>query len=286
MHPAMSLGGRPPQLIDQARDGVVDIVWTLPGTTAGRFPSLEAFELPFVPAGTVATSAALWDYAGKYAAAEFADIHPLTFWVHGHGLIHSRDKAIDRLEDIRGLKVRAPTAPGTQFLRALGAEPVSMPAPQVPEAISRGVIDATLFPWEVIGTNKVVEMVKHHTIVNAGGRGFYTAVFVLAMNKKRHAELPDDLRAILDKHSGPVLARKAGQAFIDGDVPVRKSAEERKNRVVTLDGAEAERWRSATKSVADDWVAAMKAKGLDGAGMLAAAQSLIEQRQKELGGAA
>jgi TRAP-type C4-dicarboxylate transport system substrate-binding protein len=37
-YPAMQLGGTPVQLYDQARDGVVDVVWTLPGNTAGRFP--------------------------------------------------------------------------------------------------------------------------------------------------------------------------------------------------------------------------------------------------------
>ena len=46
--PAMQLGGKPPQLYDQARNGVVDIVWTLPGNTPGRFPSTEVFELPFI----------------------------------------------------------------------------------------------------------------------------------------------------------------------------------------------------------------------------------------------
>ena len=46
--PAMQLGGTPPQLFDQARDGIADIVWTLPGYTAGRFPIMEVFELPFM----------------------------------------------------------------------------------------------------------------------------------------------------------------------------------------------------------------------------------------------
>src|SRR3546814_177304 len=50
IYPSMQLGGKPPALYDQARDGVVDIIWTLTGYTPGRFPGTEAFELPFVPA--------------------------------------------------------------------------------------------------------------------------------------------------------------------------------------------------------------------------------------------
>ena len=57
-YPAMQLGGTPVQLYDQAKDGVVDVVWTLPGNTAGRFPRTEVFELPFMMNNAEATSKA------------------------------------------------------------------------------------------------------------------------------------------------------------------------------------------------------------------------------------
>ena len=47
IYPAMQLGGTPPQLFDQAKDGVADIVWTIPTYQAGRFVKSEVFELPF-----------------------------------------------------------------------------------------------------------------------------------------------------------------------------------------------------------------------------------------------
>jgi len=46
-YPSMQLGGKPPELMDQAIDGVADIVWTVVGYTPGRFPSTETFEQPF-----------------------------------------------------------------------------------------------------------------------------------------------------------------------------------------------------------------------------------------------
>src|SRR4029453_15686790 len=68
IYAAMQLGGSPPQLYDQARDGVADIVWTLPGNTPGRFPRTEVFELPFVPAKrSVVNSKALQEYAAAHA---------------------------------------------------------------------------------------------------------------------------------------------------------------------------------------------------------------------------
>ena len=68
-YPAMQLGGTPVQLYDQAKDGVVDIVWTLPGNTAGRFPRIEVFELPFMMSNAEATSKAYWEYVQTMAPA-------------------------------------------------------------------------------------------------------------------------------------------------------------------------------------------------------------------------
>ena len=88
--PAMQLGGAPPQLIDQAIDGTVDIVWTLPGYTPGRFPRTEVFELPFMMTGgnAEATSRAYWQLAEETMMdTDFADLHVLGLWVHGPGVI-------------------------------------------------------------------------------------------------------------------------------------------------------------------------------------------------------
>jgi hypothetical protein len=71
IYPAMQLGGTPQNLIDQAKDGVVDIVWTLPGYTSGRYPMMEVFELPFMSSSAEATSQAVWDYYTQYGYKEF-----------------------------------------------------------------------------------------------------------------------------------------------------------------------------------------------------------------------
>ena len=73
---AMQLGGTPPQLFDQAKDGVVDITWTVLGYTPGRFPKTEVFEVPFLTTTAEASSKALWEYVQKHAADEFKDVTP------------------------------------------------------------------------------------------------------------------------------------------------------------------------------------------------------------------
>src|SRR5690349_14969162 len=126
-YPAMQLGGTPVQLYDQAKDGVVDIVWTLPGNTAGRFPRIEVFELPFIMNNAEATSKAYWEYVQTAAVDEFKDTQVLALQVHGPGMFHTKDKPVKSIADMRGLKLRAPTRQVTKLMGVLGATPVGMP---------------------------------------------------------------------------------------------------------------------------------------------------------------
>jgi len=92
LFPSMSLGGKPGDLFDQAADGAVDVVLTLPGYTSGRFNKTEVFELPFLMEDAVATSKAYWDMIdNELQDAEFEDVQVLSAWVHGPGVIHSKE---------------------------------------------------------------------------------------------------------------------------------------------------------------------------------------------------
>ena len=97
-YPAMQLGGAPPSLFDQARDGVVDIIWTVLGYTPGRFPKTEAFELPFMVTTGEATSKAFHEYVTANALDEFADVRPLVFHTHGAGLLHVKGEGVRAME--------------------------------------------------------------------------------------------------------------------------------------------------------------------------------------------
>lgn len=270
IYPSMQLGGTPPQLYDQARDGVADLVWTLPGNTPGRFPRLEVFELPFVPArsGEV-TSKALQEFATAYAQDEFKEVHPIFFWAHDHGVVHA-SRAVHNQEDLQGLKLRFPTRLAGEALTALGASPIGMPIPQLPEALAQGVVDGCVIPWEVVPSLKIDEFVEHHTEL-PGSPTFYTATFVLAMNKARYESLPSELRQVIDAHSGLEQAAMAGAAWDKASSAAREEVAQGGNEIFTLPEEEAARWREATQPVVDAWVKGMP----DGVRLLEAARSLI-----------
>ena len=275
---AMQLGGAPPQLFDQARDGVVDLSWTVLGYTPGRFNKTEVFELPFMSGSAEQSSRALQEYVEKFAADEFKDVKLIAVHTHGPGLFHTKTP-VTGLESLRGMKVRGGSRVISNMLTKLGATPVGMPVPAVTDALSKGTIDGTTIPWEVTPALKVSELVKNHTTF-AGKEGLYTQTFAFSMNKASYDKLPPDLKAVIDKNSGIETAAMFGRAMDDGDKAGRAIAEKAGNNIVALDVAETQRWRRTAATVETDWINEMKGKNIDGAKLVSEARALIAKNQK------
>lgn len=272
---AMTLGGRPGDLYDQARDGVVDIIMTVTGYTPGRFPASEVFELPFMMRGSVATSQAFWTIVDEdLQDTEYRDTVILGAWVHGDGVIHS-DSPITSLEDMAGQKLRGPTRVVNDLLDELGAVPVGMPLPAVPENLSKGVIDGTVVPWEVTPALRLSELVGHATEFE-GEAALYTATFVMAMNRRAYEGLPDDLRSALDARSGMALTVRAAESMLAGDAPARELAIRNGTEITVLPPDEVAKWREAAAPVVDRWIASAEDRGLDGAALMERAEGLID----------
>jgi len=275
LYPAMQLGGAPPDLYDQAKDGVVDLIWTVLGYTPGRFPKSEVFELPFLLTNGENTSVAFQEYVEAHAMDEYEGVKLLCVHTHGPGMFHTVDP-VTKLEDLRGMKIRGGSRIINDMLTRLGAEPVGMPVPQVPEALSKGVISGTTIPWEVTPSLKVAELVKNHTGFS-GKNGLYTQTFGFTMNLDRYNSLPDDLKAIIDANSGIETARLFGRVMDQGDEIGLKIAQDLGNNIITLDDAETARWKEAAQPTIDQWYADMEGAGIDGKALHEAAMALVEQ---------
>ena len=273
-YPSMQLGGKPPELMDQAIDGVADIVWTVVGYTPGRYPSTEVFELPFMVKDARAASSAYWQMFEKHMRdTEFKDVHILGTWVHGPGMLHT-NKEVRSPDDMQGLKIRGGSRLVNELLEITGATPVGMPVPAIPEGLSKGVIDGTTIPWEVTSALKVPELVKNHTEFT--GAALYDLTFVLAMNKDKYESLPDDLKKVIDDNSGLEFSIFAGGTQSDADGPARQAAVDMGNNIVTLNEEETQVWRDASQPIYDSWVAEMNDKGIDGQALIDEARSLMD----------
>ncbi|HXH83011.1 MAG TPA: TRAP transporter substrate-binding protein [Candidatus Tectomicrobia bacterium] len=276
LYPSMQLGGTPPQLFDQVKDGVVDIVWTLPGYTPGRFPKTEVFELPFIAGNAEQTSQAVWEYYEKHLKDELKDVKVIAVNTHGPGLLHVKGKGVRRLEDMKGLKLRGPSRQVNKLLEVLGATPVGMPVPAMPDALAKGVIDGTVVPWEVTTPLRVAELVNTHTSFS-GNRSLYVSFFFYVMNRAKYESLPPDLRKVIDDNSGMKTARWVGQVMDRGDAPGLEAARKRGNEIVVLDARETARWKAAAQKVTDEWIAEMRSKGIDGQMLVNDARALVEK---------
>ena len=278
--PSMSMGGTPPQLVDQVKDGVADLVITLPGYTAGRFPALEVFELPFMTNSAEGGARAAWDYLQKYAVKEFPGTKILAIWVHDEGYVHTREKQVKVLADFKGLKMRAPTRQTNKLLAMLGASPVGMPLPAVVDAVSKGTIDGFLLPWEVMPSLKLQEMVKFHSETDPSRAALYSAVFVFAMNQAKYDSLPADLKKVIDNNAGAAYSQAIGKVWDGSQAAGRKAAQDHGNTFYTIPASELDNWQKAAAPLYDDFTADMDKRGLPGKQMLQDARELLVKYRK------
>ncbi len=280
IYAAMQLGGTPPQLFDQARDGVADVIWTVPTYQAGRFTKSEVFELPFMVKTGEKGSPAFWEYMQKNSLDEFKGTKVILVHLHDGAVLHFSSKEVRKLEDLKGLKVRAPTRIATKLLTAWGAVPVQMPAPQVPEAISKGVVDGVMFPWEVVTPFKIQEVTKYHVDTPAGVPKMSNTIFAMAMNQAKYDSLPADLKKVIDDNSGLEASRWAGKVFDGPQVSAKKIAQDRGNTFISLAGDEYKRWEKAASGVDGEWIQEVGAKGANGKALLEDARALIKKYDK------
>lgn len=276
--PAMSLGGTPPELIQQARDGVVDLVWTVNGYTPGLFPRTEVMELPTVYVNDPeAANLALYDlYTNGDLGDEYAGVEVMWLHVHAGQAIHMRDKLVRRPADLAGLKMRIPTRTGAWIIEALGASPVAMPVPELPSALQKGVVDGAFIPWEIIPPLKIQEQTKYQ-IEGANMERFGTTTFQVSMNKARWDSLPEDIQRAFRDASGPDWWAEVGRIWRASDDFGIKLAVDSGNEHIVLTEEETQAFRDALAPVVERWVDEVTAQGIDGAGLVERARALVAE---------
>lgn len=277
--PSMQLGGAPAQLLDQARDGLADIVWAVPGNTPGRFIKIEAFELPFLPSRrALVNSRAIEDYAAANLQDEFREIHPICFSCRDRGVVHA-NRAIRSIAELKGLRLHVANRLAGEAVRALGAHGVSVPIAQVPMAIAGHAIDGCLDPWDVVPSLRLSDLLKFHT--DFAESSLSTSTFVLAMNKAAYEKLPRDLKTVIDANSGQDAAGMAGAMWDLEAKTVADMARERGEPIAMLTAEDVAHWRKATEPVVGLWLKQMKERKLDGGQLIAGARTLIAKYANE-----
>ena len=275
IYPAMQLGGTPPQLVDQVKNGVADIIWTSPSYSTGRFPYTEALEQPFVlPPGGLAGSKAMWEYYTKFATKDYADYKMLAMF-SGSGVIFSTaSKPILGLDSFKGIKLRSSSRSAAKLLASLGGSPVNMPPAQITESISKGVVDGAIATWELVPAVKLEEVAKYHIEGIQNQPGFTMNPLVMLMNKQKYENLSPELKAVIDKNSGLPLVVMAGTAWDNATVEGKKKATAAGNKTLVMKQEDYDAIRKASVSVEQEWAKDVASKGLDGAALIREARAI------------
>jgi TRAP-type C4-dicarboxylate transport system substrate-binding protein len=263
---------------DQCYDGVVkgisDIGMSCFAYTRGRFPLMEALDLPMgYPNGKVATYVAN-DFYNLFKPKELDDVKVLYLHAHGPGLLHTI-KPVTKLWDMKGLKIRS-TGLSSKVVTSLGGVPVAMPQGSTYESLQKGVVDGTIGPIEVLKGWKQGEVIKYTT--NCSGIGYTTSMFVV-MNKKKWDALPKDIQKIISD---------VNKEWIDVHAKTWDSLDEEGraftlslgNKIIPLSPAENLRWKKAVSPVITEFVTAADAKGLPGGKAVTETDKLIKKYSK------
>jgi TRAP-type C4-dicarboxylate transport system substrate-binding protein len=258
---------------DLIRNGVRDLVWVVPGYTVGRFDMLQGAELPLVCSHPAICSPVVWKWYTQNGLAEkeFTDTVLLATFMGGPYGIHTV-KPVKTLDEVKALKIRA-AGPSLPMAKALGMNAVPLPANETYEAVQRGTVDGSVFPWEAMPSFRLNELLKGHLEV-PGGLG--APSFVIVANKKAFDNLTPENKAALMKAGGEAGSALIGKAWQAADERGRADAVARGQTIETVSAAEFERWKSLLQVVTDDWIKKAEQKGYDGRKLLDQLQAMIK----------
>ena len=269
--------GKPQEQYDMAARGVADITWGILAYSPGKFPLATVVELPFMsPSAEVGSRMVQRLYDKGYFGDEFDEVKLLTLAMPPNMDLHSRKHPVKKLEDLKGMKIRTPSAMIGGLIKNWGGVPVAMPAPDVYMSLERGVIDSIfLDPLTLMGL-KIYEVTKYHTRV-----GISTTVLFFAMNKKTWDSLSPDVQKVFDELSGEHLGADLNGKIADRAVlGVYKKLAASGDTIITLSPQEMEKWKASSQPAFDAWLKSMEKKGLPGKKVLDETYRL----RKEVGG--
>ena len=150
---------------DGVEKGISDLGMSVFAYTRGKFPLTEVIDLPLGIKSGVAATRLINDYYKKFKPKELDGVKVMFLHAHGPGLLHSKTP-VNRVEDLKGMKIRC-TGLATKIVTALGGTPVAMPMGETYDALSRGVVDASLAPQESLS---YLEMGRGGEVYDGGFR--------------------------------------------------------------------------------------------------------------------
>jgi len=245
-----------PAMFDGVVDGIADIGYSHVYYTPGRMPVTETAGLPLAYPSAWVSGQVLNDFYNEFKPKEFDDVKVLFMNTSTPSAIATAKKPIRKLEDLKGLIIRAPSLSG-EVIAALGGTPAPTPMMEVYDAIAKGELDGEQSNFETLLSFKFAEVVKYSTSI---WQLSFPYPFYLVMNKDSYNKLPSDIKPIFNELVGEYKERFL-LVWNSIDFLGKEFGEEQGVEFIDLSPAEAARWQAAVEPVLDDYVAKMVAAG-------------------------
>jgi TRAP-type C4-dicarboxylate transport system substrate-binding protein len=261
IYPAGQLGGGPNRQFDAARNGVVDIAISLHGATPGRYSMTELASLPFVSPSvgnaSIATSRRLSELAPDLAK-EHEGLRILWMAVTPPLMFHSKTP-IRTIADFKGKRIRYAGMQFKNIIDSLGAVPLLVPPQETQDGLAKGIIDAATFPYEGAASFDIATVAKYTL-----EPGVSSSTFAVVMNPAKYASLPDDLRTLIDKTTGPDAAAKFGAMWDEAERDGKTAMLAKGTQVSTLAKDQLDQMKASFRPQIDTAIAEVDAQGKPG----------------------
>ncbi len=274
IYPGGALGG-PKQLPDAVKTGITDIAFIIPSYTTGRFPYLSVLDLPFMVDSAEHATKVIYDLYDQYFAKDFEDYKVLWFYSCGPGQLHSVTNPVKKMDDLQGMKMRAPSAYMSKAFKLLGSSPVGMPISKLTISLEKGVIDGMLTPYSAVADFRLYDLVK---FISEGN--IYVSPMAVVMNKKKFDALPDDAKKAIEDASGIPWGLHAARVYDEHDQNTLKEMKKQgKITLLKFSKSERQKFMNKLKVMEENWVAEMSKKGLPAKEILEAAHASADKNR-------
>jgi TRAP-type C4-dicarboxylate transport system substrate-binding protein len=266
-------------LFQLAQDRAADVVWLDHANAPEKFPRFSIFGSALPGSSSAGSSQALWYWCevNDLAFREFKELRILAASRHDAPLFHMREKSIASLSDLSGLKIAVPNGDGREFLAALGASPLVMPASEMGKALGDASVDGVLLSWSSLETYGLGSLVKTHVAAPSGAPWAYAEISALLMNPDAYRGLADDLKTIVRANSGIDVSAWIGKVLDETAARARQGAAERGDTIGNLSGSDLAGWNLAAEAAIAKRVKALDEQGLRGEKMVGKVRALITE---------
>lgn len=240
------------EIVTSIESGAIDMGAIDHARNTGRFPLHDVFLLPLITGNSTAQGVTAWRVfqSSPLLQKEMASVKVLGYWGGGSMQIMTKEKPVTKLEDMKGLRMTCMSKPFADAVQALGANPITVPLPDIYMTLSRNSADSALFSLLASGSIKIQDIVRHITMVS-----LCKDIRFVGINKELWDSFPPDIQKAIESTccSESWAARMSG-VMDEGDVSGRELLTRAGAKFYTLDDAEYERWVKACAPLDQAWI--------------------------------